>query len=99
MCPALKFEAVIGSGPLWFVETLLIFSLVYAGLAACRRLRPASTTVERALARQRRDRALCAAAGDRELWSALWRPIGWNCLHLTYNFPFSPSTLSCSSFG
>ncbi len=29
--PGLKLEAVIGSGPLWFVGTLLIFSVVYVG--------------------------------------------------------------------
>src|SRR5512137_2222412 len=43
--PGLKFEAVIGSGPLWFVETLLIFSVVYAAWRLARS-RPASSTVK-----------------------------------------------------
>ena len=40
--PGLKyFEAVIGSGPLWFVETLLIFSVVYVAWRLVARSRPA----------------------------------------------------------
>ena len=27
--PGVKFESIIGAGPLWFVETLLIFTVVY----------------------------------------------------------------------
>ena len=44
--PGGGFEGILGAGPLWFVEVLLIFSLVYVLYRLLVRSRPASPTKE-----------------------------------------------------
>lgn len=86
--PGLKHEAFIGSGPLWFVETLLIFTLLYA--------------LRRRLARPVQGITAPASSfpsnGSIFLFALLlavasflvrqWRPIFWNFAPLNLQFPF-----------
>jgi hypothetical protein len=86
--PGLKFEAVIGSGPLWFVETLLIFSLVYAGWRLATGSRPASTTVDARFPGNGMIALFALLLGVVSFGVRLWRPVGWNFTPLNLQFPF-----------
>jgi surface polysaccharide O-acyltransferase-like enzyme len=86
--PGVKYEAFIGSGPLWFVETLLIFSLLYALWRFLTKSRPAAspaTTPFPGNAAIALFAALLAVAG---FLIRLWRPIFWNFSPLNLQFPF-----------
>jgi glucan biosynthesis protein C len=86
--PGLKFEAVIGSGPLWFVETLLIFSVVYVGWRLVVRSRPASSTVDARFPGNGVIALFALLLGIVSFGVRLWRPIGWNFSPLNLQFPF-----------
>ena len=86
--PGLKFEAVIGSGPLWFVETLLIFSVVYAAWRLATGSRPASTTVDAHFPGNSVIALFALLLGIVGFLVRLWRPIGWNFSPLNLQFPF-----------
>jgi len=86
--PGLKFEAVIGSGPLWFVETLLIFSVVYAAWRLAAGSRPASTTVDAHFPGNGVIALFAALVGIAGFLVRLWRPVGWNFDPLNLQFPF-----------
>jgi len=86
--PGLKFEAVIGSGPLWFVETLLIFSLVYVGWRLATASRPASFTAEAQFPSNGVIALFALLLGIAGFLVRLWRPMGWNFTPLNLQFPF-----------
>jgi len=85
--PGLKYEAVIGSGPLWFVETLLIFSVVYAAWRLARS-RPASSTVDARFPGNGVIALFALLLGIVSFGVRLWRPFGWNFTPLNLQFPF-----------
>ena len=79
--PGLKFrKPVIGSGPLWFVETLLIFSVVYVGWRLVVPARPASSTVDTQFPGNGMIALFALLLGIVSFVVRLWRPIGWSIL-------------------
>jgi len=86
--PGLKFEAVIGSGPLWFVETLLIFSIVYVGWRLVARSLSAASTVDTRFPGNGMIALFAVFLGIAGFLVRLWRPIGWNLTPLNLQFPF-----------
>jgi glucan biosynthesis protein C len=84
--PGWKYEAVIGSGPLWFVETLLIFSVVYVVWRLVARSRPA--TVDARFPGNGVIALFAVLLGIVSLLVRLWRPIGWSFTPLNLQFPF-----------
>jgi glucan biosynthesis protein C len=84
----LKNEAVFGAGPLWFVETLLIFSLVYVLWRLLARPRPAQAAVENRFPSSGSIALFALFLGVAGFLIRLWRPIGWNFVPLNLQFPF-----------
>jgi peptidoglycan/LPS O-acetylase OafA/YrhL len=78
----------IGTGPLWFVEVLLIFSLVYVGYRLLRSRAPASE--QKALPGTLALLALAAAMGLVTFLVRIRRPIGWTLEPLNLQVPFFP---------
>ena len=76
----------IGTGPLWFVEVLLIFSLVYVGYRLLRR-RPAASE-QKALPGTLGLLALAAGMGLVTFLVRIRRPIGWTLDPLNLQLPF-----------
>lgn len=84
-----KDEGIIGSGPLWFVATLLIFSLCYVGWRLWRpRTRP-MTPVVTPFPGNRTIILFALLLGLVSFLVRLWRPIGWT---------FEPLNLKLSFF-
>ena len=86
--PGLKYEAVIGSGPLWFVETLLIFTLVYLVVRQFTRPRPAAPTKETRFPSNGMIALFAVLLGVASFLVRLWHPIFWNFKPLNLQFPF-----------
>ena len=87
----------IGTGPLWFVEALLIFSLVYVGYRLLRSAPPPARSKE-----PPGSLALVALAVVMGLASFLVRlrwPIGWAFAPLNLQFPFFPQYLCMFPLG
>ena len=88
--PGGGFEGIIGAGPLWFVEVLLIFSFVY--VLWRRFFRPAPPTPP--VVTESRFPSNTAIALFAMLLGAvtfairLWVPVGWNFSLLNLQFPF-----------
>ncbi|MBN2133018.1 MAG: acyltransferase family protein [Sedimentisphaerales bacterium] len=89
----------IGSGPLWFVETLLIFAVVYA---ACRAVRKRPT---RSTDRQIRPPGLKAMLAFAMLLGVLSfvvrirLPVGWAFARLNLQFPFFAQYIAMLAVG
>lgn len=77
----------IGTGPLWFVETLLIFSAAYI---LWRRVTRATTTGQRdgQMPSNLRIAVLAVALGLATFVVRIWFPIGWGFEPLNLQFPF-----------
>ena len=86
--PGLKYEAVIGSGPLWFVETLLIFSLVYAAWRLATGSRPSPSTVDARFPGNGLIALFALLLAISSFGVRLWRPAGWNLTPVNLQFPF-----------
>jgi glucan biosynthesis protein C len=90
---------LIGAGPLWFIETLLIFSLVYVLWRLLTRTRPAQPAVE----------ARFPGSGSIALFALLlalvafvvrlWLPLGWNFESLNLQLPFFVLYIALFVFG
>ena len=80
--------SLIGSGPLWFVETLLIFSLVYTLWRSITRDRPVNSTGESKFPRSVSIALLALVLGVAGFLIRLWLPIGYNFKPLNLQFPF-----------
>jgi glucan biosynthesis protein C len=86
--PGLKYEAVIGSGPLWFVETLLIFSVVYVVWRLVAGSRPASSTTDARFPGNGLIALFALLLAIASFGVRLWRPMGWNLTPVNLQFPF-----------
>ena len=88
--PGVRFEGIIGAGPLWFVEVLLIFTIVYALWRRLFRPDPPTPPVKT----ESRFPGSAAIALFAVLLAAvtflirLWVPVGWNFSLLNLQFPF-----------
>ncbi len=80
----------IGRGPLWFVEALLLFSIVYMiGRLIRRTATPPSIEVSDP-PRIVHLGVLAVALGISSFLVRLWKPIGWSYEPLNFQFPFFP---------
>ncbi|HSR30261.1 MAG TPA: acyltransferase family protein, partial [Anaerolineae bacterium] len=83
-----RSNALLGAGPLWFVETLLIFTVLYVGwrlLAGRGTARPAAET------RFPSNLSIAVFAlllGVAGFLVRLWRPIEWSFVPLNLQLPF-----------
>ncbi|MEA3226693.1 MAG: acyltransferase family protein [Planctomycetota bacterium] len=80
----------IGSGPLWFVETLLIFAFFYALWRASAKN---STPAVRSNGRMPGNLAIAITAlvlGAVTFAVRIWRPVGWGFEPLNLQLPFFP---------
>jgi hypothetical protein len=83
-----KFDAVIGAGPLWFVETLLIFSLVYVLWRLLARPRKAFPAVEIRFPGNGSIALFALLLAAASFLVRLWFPIDYNFSPLNLQFPF-----------
>jgi hypothetical protein len=79
---------VIGAGPLWFVEALLIFSLVYMLWRFLNRPRPADPVAESRFPGNGIIALFALLLGIAGFIVRLWHPVGWNFIPLNFQFPF-----------
>ena len=84
----LKNEAVLGAGPLWFIETLLIFSVLYVLWRLLARPRPAEPAVESRFPSSGSIARFALLLGVAGFLVRLWLPMGWNFVPLNLQFPF-----------
>jgi glucan biosynthesis protein C len=84
----LKNEAVFGAGPLWFIETLLIFSVLYVLWRLLTRPRPAEPAVESRFPSSGSTALFALLLGVAGFLVRLWLPVGWNFVPLNLQFPF-----------
>jgi surface polysaccharide O-acyltransferase-like enzyme len=88
--PGVKFESIIGAGPLWFVEALLIFTVVY--VAWRKFFRPdAPIPPVKAESRFPGSKAVALFAVLMAMAAfaiRLWHPVGWSFAPLNLQFPF-----------
>jgi glucan biosynthesis protein C len=83
-----KNEAVFGAGPLWFIETLLIFSALYVLWRLLARPRPAEPAVESRFPGSGSIALFALLLGVAGFLVRLWLPAGWNFVPLNLQFPF-----------
>lgn len=86
--PGLRYEAVIGSGPLWFVETLLIFSVLYVAWRLATGSRPSPSTVDARFPGNGVIALFALLLAVASFGVRLWRPVGWNLTPVNLQFPF-----------
>lgn len=88
--PGGDFEGIIGAGPLWFVEVLLIFTVVY--VVWRRFFRPKSLVPPvKTNSRFPGSKAIVLFAvllATATFAVRLWRPMGWSFSPLNLQFPF-----------
>jgi glucan biosynthesis protein C len=83
-----KNEAVFGAGPLWFIEILLIFSVLYVLWRLLARPRPAQAAVESRVPGNVFIALFALLLGVAGFLVRLWLPMGWNFVPLNMQFPF-----------
>jgi glucan biosynthesis protein C len=83
-----RYGTLLGPGPLWFVETLLIFSAVYVVWRLLVGSRPAKATVETRFPGNGFIALLALLLGVAGFLVRLWLPIGWSFVPLNLQFPF-----------
>ena len=81
-------ENFIGSGPLWFIEVLLIFCLVYAGWRIITSSRPAQPAKETRFPSNMAIVILAVVMGLLAFLVRLWLPIDYNFQPLNLQFPY-----------
>jgi glucan biosynthesis protein C len=81
-------EAVFGAGPLWFIETLLIFSALYALWRLLARPRPAKPVVDTRFPGNGSIVLFALLLGVAAFLVRVWLPMGWNFVPLNLQFPF-----------
>jgi len=90
---------IIGGGPLWFIETLLIFSLVYVLWRLLARPRPAQPAVEARFPGSASIALLALLVGVATFLVRLWRPVGWAFPPLNLQFPFFAQYIALFAVG
>jgi glucan biosynthesis protein C len=83
-----RHNTLIGAGPLWFVETLLIFSLLYALWRIVVRPRPAQPPLEARFPGSGAIALFALLLGLAGFLVRLWLPMGWSFEPLNLQFPF-----------
>ncbi len=80
----------IGRGPLWFVEALLLFSIIYMMWRLIRRTGTSASPGVSTTPRGIHLAILAASLGIVSFLVRLWKPIGWSYEPLNFQFPFFP---------
>lgn len=83
-----SFGYFIGQGPMWFVEALLLFTLVYAVGRWLLRSRPAVQPAQRAFPSNRAIAIFALLMGLAGFIMRLEFPMGWNFSPLNFQFPY-----------
>jgi glucan biosynthesis protein C len=83
-----RYGTLLGPGPLWFVETLLIFSVVYVAWRLLVGPRPTKPTVETRFPGNGLIALLALLLGVAGFLVRLWLPIGYSFVPLNLQFPF-----------
>jgi glucan biosynthesis protein C len=83
-----RYGTLLGPGPLWFVETLLIFSAVYVAWRLLVGPRPAKATLETRFPGNGLIALLALLLGVAGFLVRLWLPIGYSFVPLNLQFPF-----------
>lgn len=78
----------LGSGPLWFVETLLIFALVYAAIRVIRPGPGRDTTKDAPFPPSGVVLVFALILGGLSFLVRLWHTVGWSFGPLNLQFPF-----------
>lgn len=85
---------LIGQGPLWFVEVLLIFSLAYVVVRLLTSPRPARTTSDSPFPGTMTISLFALLIGLVTFIVRLWMPEGWNFKALNLQFPYFPGYIA-----
>jgi fucose 4-O-acetylase-like acetyltransferase len=83
-----KQEAVIGAGPLWFVEVLLLLSFAYVLWRLAARPRKAAPSAEAPFPANGAIALFALAMGIAAFLVRLWHPVGWKFGLLNLQLPF-----------
>jgi len=83
-------ELHIGTGPLWFVEALLIFVLLYAGWRLAWRRPPRPAASDGYVPGHASLVALALGLGLGSFLVRIWLPLGWDLDYLNLQLPFFP---------
>jgi hypothetical protein len=85
----------LGSGPLWFVETLLILNCVYI----LWRLQAINIGIESKIPTNKTIAIFAFILGIATFVVRLWHPLGWNFELLNLQFPFFPQYIAMFIIG
>ncbi|HLE52027.1 MAG TPA: acyltransferase family protein [Anaerolineales bacterium] len=85
---------LIGQGPLWFVETLLILTLVYVAVRLLFRSCPAEPISDRAFPGGAAISLFAVLVALVTFVLRLWIPEGWNFKPLNLQFPYFPGYIA-----
>ena len=83
-----KSNAVLGAGPLWFIETLLIFTVLYIVWRLVTGRRTASRATESPFPNNLSIALFALLLGLAGFLVRLWRPIEWSFVPLNLQLPF-----------
>lgn len=83
-----KHEAVIGGGPLWFIEVLLIFSILYVLWRLLVKSNHNSSSYDPGFPGSGTIALFALLLGVAAFCVRLWLPAGWNFVPLNLQFPF-----------
>lgn len=89
----------IGAGPLWFIETLLIFSALYALWRLLARARPGEPAVEGRFPGNGWIALFALLLGLAGFLVRLWRPVGWSFGPLNLQLPFFAQYIALFAVG
>jgi glucan biosynthesis protein C len=81
-------NSLLGSGPLWFIETLLIFSLVYVLWRLASPGRPTEPAAETRFPSNGAIAVFALLVALAAFVIRLWLPVMWNFVPLNLQFPF-----------
>jgi surface polysaccharide O-acyltransferase-like enzyme len=81
-------QAVLGAGPLWFIEILLIFSILYVLWRLLTRPRPDKPVVDTRFPGNGSIALFALLLGVVAFLIRIWLPLGWNFVPLNLQFPF-----------
>jgi len=92
-------ELHIGTGPLWFVEALLIFVLLYAGWRLVRRQPPRPAENDSYVPGHASLAVLALGLGACSFLVRIWLPLGWSLDLLNLQLPFFPQYIAMFILG
>ena len=89
----------IGTGPLWFVETILIFSLIYMVWRKVVRPVPVPESPVNGKVTHRQLLTLAVILSAVSFLVRTWKPVGWGFEPMNLQFPFFPQYIAAFFLG